>query len=337
MTQPTPFNLIMVTAGFEHGGNMTHRFLSDHPNLFTYGFESQIGTDDSRNVLVPRSHPVRYGYPVFEPGTTYEKAFIDIWDEEAKVYCRNPGRSKFKHCGIVMDWDKRRKRFLEHCCHEGLNTGIPRPHRFKPFDRATVIEAYFRSFFDTWENLNRSGAETHYVGYVPGFTPETDRLMSDFPTAHTIHVVRNPWSAYADYLKRPYPQQTLAQYMLAYNVTHTLAYNYARKYAGQYHILRMEDLIANPRATLEPILAKIGLPWSDNCLKPSINGRDLSERLCPWGTVEKPTTEYNLAQADHLCQEFQSEIAVEAALIIKTFGYQDVMRQIGFLPHVIES
>lgn len=322
MTQPTPFNLIMVTAGFEHGGNMTHRFLDSHPNLLTYGFESQIGCNASRNVLVPAYHPVRYGYPTYEPDTTYEKAFIDIWDEECKGYCRNPNRSKFKDCGMVMDEANRALSFLTNCLSQPdtLRKGWP---VFKPFVRAQVIEAYFRSFFDSWEDLNRSGQETHHVGYVPGFTPETDRLMKDFPTAHVIHVVRNPWSAYADYLKRPYPQQTLEEYFTAYNVTHTLAYSYARKYEGQYHLLRMEDLIADPRVTLEPIFAKIGLPWSDNCLHPSFNGRDISNDMRPWGTVEKPTTEYNVAMASSLSREVKDAISKECALLIKTFGYEE--------------
>jgi len=313
MTQPSPFNLIMLTAGFENGGNMTHRFLDGHPNLFVYGFESQIGTNASRNVLVPHSHPVRYGYPTFEPGTTFEKAWIDLWDEECKGFVRNPARSKFRDCGMVMSEAKRRERFLWHCMtHDELPA-------FRPFSRAVVVEAYFRSFFDAWENLNRSGSETHYVGYVPGFTPETDRLMADFPSAHVIHVIRNPWSAYADYLKRPYPQQTLEEYALAYNATHTLAYNYARKYADQYHIVRMEDVIANPRGTLEPVLAKIGLPWSDNCLRPSFNGRDLSDHLPPWGTVEKPTTAYNDTMAASLSEPTKIAIRKECALIVDTF------------------
>ena len=37
------FKLVMLSAGFEHGGNVTHRLLDGHPELFVYPFESQLG------------------------------------------------------------------------------------------------------------------------------------------------------------------------------------------------------------------------------------------------------------------------------------------------------
>jgi len=313
---PTPFNLIMISAEFEHGGNLTHRHFDGHPNCLTYGFESQIGTKFSRNILCPSIHPVRYGYPEFPEGTSYERAFDLLWDEECKAYLRNPQRSKFRDCGMVMSEEKRREAFLRH-------TTDPLAIRHLKGFRQGVIEAYFRSFFDAWENLNHSGRETHYVGYNPGMVAETDKLFADFPTAHIIHVVRNPFSAYADYLRRPFPQQSLEEYLLPYNVAHGLAYGYRAKYAGRFHVVRLEDLLANRRAALEPILAQIGLPWDDALNYPSFNGRELTT-LPPWGTVEKPTTEYNLAQARNLPVDIRTRIAKEAQLIIHAFDYEDL-------------
>jgi hypothetical protein len=37
------FKLIMISAGFEHGGNVTHRHFDGHPELNVYPFESQLG------------------------------------------------------------------------------------------------------------------------------------------------------------------------------------------------------------------------------------------------------------------------------------------------------
>ena len=36
------FSFVMVSAGFEHGGNITHRHLDGHPKLLVYPFESQL-------------------------------------------------------------------------------------------------------------------------------------------------------------------------------------------------------------------------------------------------------------------------------------------------------
>lgn len=316
MTTPTShFKLLMISAEMEHFGNGLHRHFSDHPNCFTYPFESQLGTKFSRNVMIPSIHPVRYAYPEFPEGTTFDRALTLIWDEELKAYLRNPQRSKFRDCSLVMSETARRASFLKHC--EG-----------KPFSRAAVVEAYFRSCFDTWENLNRSGRETTFVGYNPGMVADSDKLLSDFPTAHIIHVVRNPWSAYADYLKRPFPQQSLEEYALAYNVGHGLAYNLVHKHPDRFHVIRLEDFLADKRGALGPILAKVGLPWDDALLKPSFNGRDLSDHLPPWGTVEKPTTAYNLAQARSLSVEDKDRLAAECALIIHAYGYSDLGQEI---------
>lgn len=314
-TRPDPFNLIMISSEMENAGNTVQRHFDSHPNCFTYGMESQIGNKHSHNILCPFVHPIRYGYPEFPEGTTYAQAFDLMWDEEVKAYLRNPQRSKFKDCGMVMNEAHRRRLYLEFCGSERDYIGL------NLFSRRRVIEGYFRSFFGAWYDLNRSDKETHYVGYNPGMVMETDKLLRDFPTAHVIHVVRNPFSAYGDYLNRPYGQQTLEEYLLAWNVAHGAAFNYARKYPGRFHILRVESFFADKRATLEPILKQIGLPWSDTLLYPSFNGRDLSADQRPWGTVQRPTTEYNLEAANRLTQDQKAAVAVECALLIDTFDY----------------
>ena len=313
----------MISAEMEMGGNTLHRHFDGHPNCFTYGFESQLGTKFSRNLLCPQIHPVRYAYPEFPEGTTFDRALTLMWDEECKAFLRNPARSKFRDCGLVMSETKRREMFLHHC---GDDDAVFGRCEFI-FSRARVVEAYFRSFFDAWENLNRSGKETHYVGYNPGMVAETDKVFADFPSAHVIHVVRNPFSAYADYLKRPFPQQTLEEYLAAYNIGHHLAFNYERKYPHQFHIVRLESFLEDKRATLESILALIGLPWDEALSKPSFNGRELTT-LPPWGTVEKPTTEYNLSQARSLSPRLCEAISKECALLIETFGYSDLSKEL---------
>ena len=45
------FNFVMISAGFEHGGNVTHRHLDGHPQLLVYPFESQLGNRDFKDFL----------------------------------------------------------------------------------------------------------------------------------------------------------------------------------------------------------------------------------------------------------------------------------------------
>ncbi len=324
MTNTDKFNLLMISAEMEMGGNITHRHFDGHPNCFVYMGESQLGTKFSRNVMIPQIHPVRYAYPEFPEGTTFERAFDLMWDEECKAYLRNPQRSKFRDCGMVMSEAKRREAFLKRC---GDDDGTFGWCQFT-FSRARVVEAYFRSFFDAWENLNRSGQETHYVGYNPGMVADTDKLFADFPTANVIHVVRNPFSAYVDYLRRPFPQQTLEEYLLAYNVGHSLALAYQAKYPMRFFIVRLEDFLSDKQKTLEPILKRIGLPWDAAMEYPSFNGKQL-ETLPPWGTVEKATMEHNLDRAKSLTMEQKRAVVRETGYLIHVFGYGVIQGIIG--------
>ena len=64
-----------------------------------------------------------------------------------------------------------------------------------------------------------------YVGYSPIITVDADKIVTDLPQAHVLHVVRNPWSAYADTKKRPVPLG-LKNYLLrrTLNQFHALAF-----------------------------------------------------------------------------------------------------------------
>ena len=59
------FRLVMVSAGFEHGGNVTHRHLDGHPDMFVYPFESQLGNRNFNDFLTSVER-VQYRYPEFQ-------------------------------------------------------------------------------------------------------------------------------------------------------------------------------------------------------------------------------------------------------------------------------
>lgn len=306
------FNLLMISAAFESMGNVTHRHFDSHPNIFCYGFESQIGTKYSTNLL-DGLLPLRYRYSVFPMGTTPEQAYDLLWDEEQKLFLRHPERSKFRDCGQKMNENIRRKVFYDYC-------------RDKPLTRRLFVEAYFVSTFEAWENYNRSGKETHYLGYNPGMIADTDKLFEDFPDAHIIHVIRNPLSCYADYLKRPYPG-SLTQYCSTWNIIQHLSHVYRKKYKGQFHIVRVEDYMFNKAIVFGEILNNLSLPWSDTMLYPSFNGKKL-DSVYPWGTIVTPTTEVNVQTALQLTKDQRKAVETETSLMIDVFGYRNLINQL---------
>src|SRR5262249_24876375 len=145
--------------------------------------------------------------------------------------------------------------------------------------------------------------------------------LADFPAAHVIHVVRNPYSGYADTKKRPYPL-SLSRYVWTWNVAQHAALTYAAKYPQQVHVVRFEDVIADPKRTLTALLEKVGLPWSDACSVPSWNGRTMKQ-VSPWGTIRAPTPEVNQATMDELSDAEKAEIRWLSFLMQQSLGYEN--------------
>ena len=303
------FKFLMLGAMYENGGNTTHRFLDGHPQMFVYPFESQIGTrlvsDRMASIF-----PVKYRYPVFALDATSYQDYKAIIDEEGKVRSRTPHVSKFRHMKFDFNDDERCEIYQKYIQEIGRS-------------RANNVAAFFRATFDAWKDYKHTGKEQFYVGYSPIFVVDTPKLLADFPNAHILHIVRNPWSAYADTKKRPVPH-SLADYMLGWTLNQYYALLYREQYRDRLHIVRAEDVMNDPYNTLGEICEKLGLERSDSLKTPSWNGEPLEE-VYPWGTIRKATSEANLATAKELSAEEIEEIRLRTWQYLDVFNYRDFL------------
>jgi hypothetical protein len=302
------FPLIMISAMYENGGNTTHRMLDGHPELFVYPFESQLGTSLVADYLTSFV-PFKYRWPEFPMGGSPAHDYELIFDEEMKVCLRTPERSKFRHAALEIDENDRKDRFLKAMSDRERT-------------RAGLVQAFFQSTFESWRNCQRTGREKAYVGYSPVMVLDTEKILADFPKGHVLHVVRNPYSGYADTKKRPFPL-SLERYTWTWNLCQHLALTYAEKYPDRFHIVRFEDLVANPRAEMGRLCGRLGLSESATCLYPSWNGQKL-EQVYPWGTVRTPTPEANLATMRELSADEQERIRYLAAVMLRLLNYTDL-------------
>ena len=99
-------------------------------------------------------------------------------------------------------------------------------------------------------------------------------------------MVRNPWSAYADTKKRAVPL-SLQHYLLGWTINQQLALYAQQKHPYRMHIVRIEDVMANPKQALGAICDKLGLEMSDSLSTPTWNGTALRE-IYPWAPLERP-------------------------------------------------
>jgi hypothetical protein len=303
------FRLLMLGAMYENGGNTTHRFLDGHPQMFVYPFESQLGTRMVNDAL-SSVFPTKYRWPAFALDATPEQDYRSIIDEECKVRARTPQVSKFRHMPFTFSDEERCEIYERAVSQSGRS-------------RATNVAAFFRATFDAWKDFRRTGAQVVYVGYSPIIVIDADKILTDLPQAHVLHVVRNPWSAYADTKKRPVPL-SLKDYMLGWTLNQYHALTYRQQFPGRLHIVRIEDVLADPFKTLGAVCHAMGLKPTDSLRRPTWNGRELDE-IRPWGTIRTATPEANRATADELSAEERDEIRMYAAGYLGVFNYDNFL------------
>jgi hypothetical protein len=300
------FQLIMISAGFEHGGNVTHRHFDGHPSLNVYPFESQLGNRFFNDFLASVER-VQYRYPEFREGLSPEEAYEEIIDEEMKTFLRKRNGSKFRDADLQLSEEDRKKAFCDFLNEKGVN-------------RKNIIEAFFVSTFLAWKNYYKNSQEQIYVGYSPAIGIDAARIIKDFPTVKIIHVIRNPFSAYRDTKRRPFPQ-SLDRYMITWNIYHSTANMYALQYPDNVFIVRYEEMVADKRKFFENLSKKLNIPFAEELLYPSWNGVELKNDIAPWGTVLRSTNDYNKEIINELSDDDKKFIANATYPLAAYFGY----------------
>lgn len=299
------FRFLMIGAMYENGGNTTHRFLDGHPQMFVYPFESQVGTKYVTDNL-SSMFPLKYRWPTFALEATPEGDYRSIIDEECRVRARTSHVSKFRHMPFDFDDDERGRIYVEHSNRLGRSRG-------------NNMEAFFRATFEAWRDYRRTPEQTMYVGYSPIIGVDGEKILSDLPGAHVLHVVRNPWSAYADTKKRAVPM-SLENYLLAWNMNQFFALQLRDRFPDRFHIVRTEDVMGNPEVTLGTLCEDLGLERAPSLAVPSWNGEALQE-VYPWGTIRSATPAANLATAEELDKAERDYVRALAAPYLDTFDY----------------
>ena len=181
------------------------------------------------------------------------------------------------------------------------------------------MAAFFRSTFEAWRDYRRTAEHTVYVGYSPIVVVDTERILADLPGAHVLHIVRNPWSAYADTKKRPVPL-SLGNYMLAWTLNQYHALLFRELYPDRVHLLRLEDILASPREVLGKLCGELGLDATESLAVPSFNGNALEE-VYPWGTIRRANPEANRATADELSEAERDAVRARAEPYLEPLDY----------------
>jgi len=172
--------LLMISAMYENGGNVTHRFLDGHPEMFVYPFESQVGTSLVHDPLTTM-FPVKYRWPVFDLAATPAQDFHAIIDEECRVRIRTPHVSKFRDAPMDLSDADRETHYVSRVTASGRSAG-------------DNVLAFFGATFDAWKDHRRgSRAQASF----PAVTPHApvDCRSAHGPAQPTCGLIVAPASA----------------------------------------------------------------------------------------------------------------------------------------------
>jgi len=300
------FRLVMISAMYENGGNTIQRHLDGHPELFVYPYESQPGTFKVQDYLTSM-FPQKYRWPEFGLEGSVENDYEAIIDEEFKVMVNTPHVSKFRHVSDLGCTNADRKEYFL----EFMNN--------KPRTRANLMEAFYRSTFKAWKTYKKTGKEKVYIGYSPIIGVDSDKIIADFSDAIILHIVRNPYAAYAETKRRPVPY-TLDRYIKTWNIVQLMVLNYQGLFPENVIIVKYEDMVRNKNKFFSDLAQKLGISFFDTMLFPSWNGRKL-EHQYPWGTIEIPTEDENRKTIAELSKSEYNKIKLQSGIINRKLGY----------------
>jgi hypothetical protein len=110
--------------------------------------------------------------------------------------------------------------------------------------------------------------------------------------------------------------------MLGWTLNQYCALLFKQKFPERMHVVRIEDVLADPYATLGALCEQLGLERADSLRQPSWNGKRL-EHVYPWGTIRTATPAANLATALELGPPERDEIRARTWQYLDAFGYTD--------------
>ena len=135
----------------------------------------------------------------------------------------------------------------------------------------TTVLSYFCA------NPKRSLSAEQWVEKTPGNEFRIDSIVSNFPRAKFIHIVRDPRENLAS-IKRLYYSRSWK--WEARSIARSLADSYETAYENQeklgktnYLVVRYEDLTSNPGELMQEIAGFLQIGWEDSLLCPTINNR----------------------------------------------------------------
>ncbi|MEQ1508671.1 MAG: sulfotransferase, partial [Myxococcota bacterium] len=144
---------------------------------------------------------------------------------------------------------------------------LPRPFGFD--DRKRMFAAVMR------HQASRNG-KVRFGDKTPSHSASLGAIFRDFPDARVIRMVRDPREVVSSLVKMPWASRSL----ITASIVTDSERRQVRKFKDRILEVKLSALIAEPKGTMEQVLAHVGEDWSDQVLDHA-NHRPPNDQLPP--------------------------------------------------------
>jgi hypothetical protein len=256
---PVDQPLLLISQVPRSGGTLLNTLLDGHPGLHVHPWELLIG------------HPTKYDWPRLEvdsdPGVWLEvlrERFIPRLFAEG--YRKTPD---LRHVDdmptlpftLAPSFLERLFRVL--CAAE------------PPSTQRAVLDRYFTAFFNAWVDCQglREMPKSWVVGFCPrlAWGDSRRRFFEDYPDGAIVAIHRDPrgWYASASRLAERYGEFEAALEFWRRGAEETLAAK--KEDPHRTFVLTYEQLVTEPRRTMESLAGWLDIDWDPILLQPTFN------------------------------------------------------------------
>jgi hypothetical protein len=150
---------------------------------------------------------------------------------------------------------------------------------------------------------------------------DADRALTEMPRLRYLHVMRNPFSGFAD-TRRRIADMTIERYCQRWGIVNLLGMFYAEKYPDRCRIVRFEHLLTNRESVMRDICAWLRIEFDASLMKPSWNGQTLKSIL-PFGGVAGIGLDHEERCLSELTDDEMVAIGRRLAWHLTATGYPD--------------
>jgi|GEM_PF-2311265 len=250
--------LVLISQIQRSGGTLLSQLLDGHPEVLVHPHEIHIGTP--KKWIWPELDLSKT--PLEWLSTLFEYPLVKLILEGYRKPDRNSEAAKHRFP------------FELHVA-KLCSSFVSRVQDKKNLTQRDILNAYFDSFFDSWDGYPETGQEK----WIGGFTPRLllnygslKRFWNDYPDGVLIAIVRNPFTWFASSRRHDKSYEPIENAIELWRCSTLSALVQAQVNPTRFHLMTYESLVKNTVLEMRVLAHRLGISFTPTLLEPTFRG-----------------------------------------------------------------